>query len=118
MPTDWETEPNWETVKLYMNGQELKMNINKTLLEQQIERIEGVKQETIKMLGKTITATVEWRSIIPFGRRARKRMMARALKIMKTDPITRMLTAFINNELKKNRKAGGYGNAQDEMPVL
>lgn len=118
MPTDWEMEPNWENAKLYMNGQEIKMDIKKPLSEQQIEKIEGTKQETIMLPERTITATVEWRSVIPHGRKARKRMMARALKIMKTDPITRMLTAFVNNELKKDRKAGGYGNTQNEMPLL
>lgn len=70
-------------------------------------QMEGTKQDTIMLPEKTITATVEWRTILPSGRKGRKRTMLRALKVMKADHLTRTLTSFISVEINAERKAYG-----------
>jgi len=70
--------------------------------------MEGTGKDTIMLPEKTITATVEWRTILPSGRKGRKRNMRRALKVMKTNRLTRTLTSFISIEIDANRKVGEH----------
>lgn len=66
--------------------------------------MEGTGKDTIMLPEKTITASVEWRVILPSGRKGRKRNMWRALKVMKIDRLTRTLTSFISVEIDMDRK--------------